>query len=247
MLYELVGTNARILGTMHRVPPNQLRWVEPTRKALSWADEICVEMLLKHGPSLAKPASTHLAGALPADLKTKIGSFWPASVLGALETANLPSVWLVTSGLDIATDEGVEFLAEQAAARDGKTISQLEDIESLIRAFDDVPLADFEHLLRARLRRTAQERARFDKFYRSWRAHDVPAMTALMRADILPSVQRAMFDIRNASWAPTIAATARAPGRTLFLVGAAHLCGEDNVLALLGRNFGLDARRLAFQ
>lgn len=247
MLYELVGTNARILGTMHRVPPNQPRWIEPTKNALAWADEICVEMLLKHGPSLAKPPSPHLACTLPADLQAKINSFWPTSLLGTLETANLPSVWLVTSGLDLAMDEGVEFLAEQIATNDGKMISELEDLESLIRAFDGVPLADFEHLIRARLKRTPQEKAKFEKFYRSWRAHNVPGMTALMRADILPSVRKAMFDSRNANWAPTIAAAAQQPKKTLFLVGAGHLCGEGHVLELLARDFGLDARRLAFQ
>ena len=59
-------------------------------------------------------------------------------------------------------DERVEFLAERMAANDGKAISQLEDLESLIRAFDGVPLADFEHLIRARTvrgRREAREPA----------------------------------------------------------------------------------------
>ncbi|MGO4391220.1 TraB/GumN family protein [Variovorax sp. M-6] len=247
MLYELVGTNARILGTMHRVPPNQPRWIGPTKNALAWADELWVEMLLKHGPSLAKPTSPHRADALPADLQTKIGSFWPTALLGALEAANLPSVWLVTSGLDVAMDEGVEFLAEQIAANGGKTISELEDLGSLIQAFDGVPLADFEHLIRARLKRTPQEKAKFEKFYRSWRAHNVPGMTALMRSDILPSVRKAMFDSRNTHWAPTIAAAARTPKNALFLVGAGHLCGEGNVLELLARDFGLEARRLPFQ
>ena len=169
------------------------------------------------------------------------------ALLGALEAANLPSVWLVTSGLDVAMDEGVGFLAEQTAANDGRTISELEDLESLIRAFDGVPLADFEHVIRARLKRTPQEKAKLEKFYRSWRAHNVPGMTALMRADIRPSVRKAMFDIRNANWAPTIAAAARAPKKTLFLVGAGHLCGEGNVLELLARDFGLEARRFRFR
>jgi len=35
---------------MHRLPPNQPRWIE-TKNALIWADEIYVEMLLKHAPS----------------------------------------------------------------------------------------------------------------------------------------------------------------------------------------------------
>ena len=241
MFYAVEGTSTVLMGTMHMVPRGQIKWRDDARRAFDWAERLVFEMHTDRAKRLCEAKTEHRP--IPAAFAHLISEKWPTAALGPIEGSNVPAAWLmgISQGLDV--DPGPEE-AMKGWAGGTEAITELEAPEDFIAAFSSVPAEDLDASMRWRFREKALSKQRFEQMYRAWRLHDVSKMLKLRNANLHPSIRRAIFDVRNEQWAPKIADFARSADRTLILVGAGHLCGQNSVLELLGRDFGLTSVRI---
>lgn len=243
MLYQIEGTNTRIMGTLHRVPPGKSEWNGRVVQQCKWAEQFAVEMLLSKAPQLFCAPTDRSVSLLPQDLREKLKALWPAH-LGPFDGANLPGAALLASIADTPTDPGVEYLVENEAS-DIRPIHELEDAAEFIAGFAAIPASQYATAIRISLKRTADHRAkRLQEIYECWNAGDGPALYAALTQELPPAFIEPMFIARNTAWTPKIAALSSRPERLLICVGAGHLCGPKNVLELLHRDHHLKAKAL---
>lgn len=240
MLYQLKGTNTRIIGTLHRVPTGMNSWMPRVLEQCNWAQEFAVEMRLANAPAIFSTPTIRTVSLLPSNLRAKLKGYWPAH-LGPFEDANLVGATLLASIVDVPADPGVEFIVEDSAA-DGRHIFELEDASDFHAGFADIPASQFATAIRMSLKRTPEHRAgRLRLLYERWEAGGRDELHATLVEELPPAFKAPMFTSRNAAWAPKIASLARRPARLLICVGAGHLCGPGNILEALERDHGLVA------
>ncbi len=239
MPYLIEGTRTLLAGTMHMVPKGEDGWHAEFRRAFDWSQQRVFEMHTHRVRRLCEERTPH--GPMPAALHELLAAEWPSQAVGPLQECNVPTAWMIGVGMGMDASPGPEALvAAWAGGTEG--IAELETPGEFLAGFADVPAGDFVDSLRWSQQQRPLVRKRFEQMYRAWRADDLAALGELRDADLPASLGRAMFDRRNALWAPRIAAGAKSPARTLVLVGAGHLCGPQGLLALLEREHGLALR-----
>ena len=74
-----------------------------------------------------------------------------------------------------------------------------------------------------------------DKIIAGWHEGDIEKMNQILNADLEedPKVRELLLTERNHNWIPPIEEAIAGDTNTLFLVGAAHLVGEESVVDLL--------------
>lgn len=144
------------------------------------------------------------------------------------------------------TPEGVDMHFAARAAADGKPVGELESIETQLNylatmgegnesEFVLVSLADFE-----------QTAELMEQMVVAWRAGDDDALSNYFVNDLKtrsPEVYQSLLVERNRNWLPLIEDMLKTPERELVLVGAAHLLGDDGLLALLAAG-GYEVRQM---
>ncbi|MEJ8813392.1 TraB/GumN family protein [Variovorax ureilyticus] len=246
MLYEIAGTNARILGTMHYFPAGPQRWVEPVRKIYGWAERIYVEMKAERGFDIFKQPARLMARDLPADLRASVEPHWPREQLGDMEHCSALSVCLFANNLAMPPTkvDGIEAAVRAWLGSSGDVL-ELETPEDFVQAAHDVPLDDLLFSTRFVLSQDAAEGARnFEAQARAWRVHDLAKLERIARIGTTEAMRRALFEVRNRKWAEIIAREAKSPKRTLVLCGAGHLCGPNNLRDVLATAHGFRLARM---
>lgn len=134
------------------------------------------------------------------------------------------------------TPQGIDVYFHTRAVGDGKATGELESVQDQIdllagmgegyeSEFVLYSLADFE--------RAAET---IEDMIRTWRTGDLDAMQLLFVDEMktsAPDVYDAMLVDRNNNWMPTIESLFGQEQTALVLVGAAHLVGDDGLIALL--------------
>jgi len=161
---------------------------------------------------------------------------------GTLFDRMRPSLVAMTiTGLEAARlgarpEFGVESIFARQAKIDGKTVRGLETAEFQLDLLTDLDPDAQESLLRSTLQETERSEASFDALVKAWKSGDLEGLENLLEE---PLASESLFtpmilDERNRNWLPLIEAELeRDSGDTLVLVGAAHLVGENGLLALL--------------
>lgn len=243
MLYEIAGTNTRILGTLHFVPPGQHGWVDPVRRLYEWADRIYVEMKVEKGLDLLKSPSRFMARDLPSELREAVEPYWPRAVLGDLDRYNLPGVCFVVNSLGLSQVDGVEATVRAWLGSSGDVL-ELETPEDFVHAANEVPLNDLLLSVRYGIHQQADAQRAFQAKARAWRVHDLVKLEALTKIGTTQAMRQALFETRNRNWGAIIAREVKSPERTLVLCGAGHLCGPNNLREILERDHGRSVKRL---
>lgn len=245
MLYEIAGTNTRILGTLHQVPPGPQRWIEPVRRIFDGAEKIYVEMKAERGIDLFKFPARFMARDLPSDLREAIEPHWPRNVHGDMDQCSLLGMCLFASSLSTPSQvDGVEAVV-RAWLGPSRDVLELEAPKDFVQAVEDVPIEDLLLTARFGLRQRPEEAQRlFEAKARAWRVHDLKKLEELIQIGTTLALRRAIFETRNRNWAETIAHAATSPERTLVLCGAGHLCGPNNLREVLERDHGHGVNRL---
>jgi uncharacterized protein YbaP (TraB family) len=136
------------------------------------------------------------------------------------------------------TPQGIDMYFHTRAIGDGKPTGELESVQDQIdllagmgegyeSEFILYSLADFD--------RAAET---IEDMIRTWRSGDLDEMQALFVDEMqaqAPDVYDAMLVDRNNNWMPVIESLFGQEDTALVLVGAAHLVGEDGLIALLER------------
>jgi hypothetical protein len=104
-----------------------------------------------------------------------------------------------------------------------------------VSLFDDMPMDQQDRLLASMLKDIDTEQTNMNKLIDAWRDGDAPTVERLVLADMKgePAVYKRMLVDRNRAWVPKIDQLLARNGRSLVVVGAAHLVGPDGLLALL--------------
>jgi uncharacterized protein YbaP (TraB family) len=120
------------------------------------------------------------------------------------------------------------------AKSDGKGVQALETIEYQISRFDEMPLELQDHLLAETLKSIDTERASMSKLIESWRTGDAAAVEGIVLKDLQkePQLYQRLLVERNRNWMPKLEALFARSGRSMVVVGAAHLVGPDGLLAM---------------
>ena len=243
MLYEVAGTNTRILGTLHFFPPGPQRWIDPVRRIYDWADRIYVEMKAEKGLDLFTLPARYMAHDLPSDLYEAVQPSWPREVLGHLDSCNLFGVCLLVGTLGLSRVDGIEAMVRAWLGSTGDVL-ELETAVDVVQAANEVPLSDLLFSLRFTLQQQADAQRSFEAKSRAWRVHDLAKLEALTKVGTTEAMRRQLFETRNRKWAEIIALEAKSPERTLVLCGAGHLCGPSNVREVLEKDHGYSVCRL---
>ncbi|MGY6551830.1 MAG: TraB/GumN family protein [Erythrobacter sp.] len=119
---------------------------------------------------------------------------------------------------------------------------ELEGTAAQLAIFDSLPERAQRALLVAVIEASEQPASEARRLREAWLRGDLAAIEAATQDGILADAElRARLLVeRNARWMPAIEAELQSPARPLIAVGAAHLVGEDGLVALLGaRGYGV--------
>jgi uncharacterized protein YbaP (TraB family) len=243
MLYEIAGTNTRILGSMHMVPPGRDRWMQPVRSAFDWSEQIYVEMKEENYPALLTAPTALMARDMPSDLYAAVSGLWPALPFTPLAECNLLGASLIASGVGVPSQPGVESLLRKWAGPLAD-VRELESPEDFVRAGGDVPTDDLVSMTWTALRSKADGPRNLAAKYRAWQVHDLHKLEALLQIGTTERARAAIFGKRNQTWGPVIADASKSAQRTLIVCGCGHLCGPNNLRQILEREYGFVLKRL---
>lgn len=240
-----------IFGSVH-VLPRGLDWRPPVLDAaLKTADDLWFETDL----SGDRDAESHLfairEGTMPGQagliaLLTPEGRGRLDRVCARLGLAPAAldglKPWLADITLSVAAlaaqgvgvNDGVERSLLEAAPQAARRT--FETREAQIGFFAGAPLADQLASLEDTLRQLDEDPDYYDRLIRAWTAGDAKGIEAL-GLEPLKRVSPVLYDRviaqRNRRWAEAIEQRLAGAGRTVIVVGAGHLVGDDGVPALL--------------
>ena len=123
-----------------------------------------------------------------------------------------------------------------------------ETVEDQIRVFDTLPMKIQDAMLKESLVMTdskKRERA-FLHMVKSWHQGNLDGLEDLVETmKTYPLYYKKLLVQRNNNWMPQIEKFLTEKKNVLVIVGAAHLAGEDGLLALLTAN-GYELERMSF-
>lgn len=242
MLYQIEGTQTRMLGTLHIVPSGKQEWVEYVRRCYKWSERVVVEMKPANAiQGLRSDAGDH--DRVPADLLNKVKARWKEDRFGPLASTSLMGIYLMYSATGLACEIGVEGTLATWMT-DPESAGEIETPTEFANAFRDIPAEEFVGALRQRVGADAKANQVFAQIYRAWRGNSGEKLAKLLRTGMPERIRACMFDKRNETWAPRLKNLAESPDRTLICIGAGHLHGAKNVRELLRANYGLSCIRI---
>ncbi len=247
-------TTIHLLGTVHLLRPD-LAWRSPEiDRALNAATTLVFEIdttspqsqrdlmafvseagLAKDGRQLTSlmnqgEAADFAAAAAGVDMPVEamqVMKPWYAAM-------TLSALYMQKDGYD--PKAGVEAVLEQSARAGGKQLAYLETPQQQLGHFAELPEEIQMDFLVSSLDRLDESGSDLDVIVAEWADGDTQGMARLLSDAEMwgsPALYDALLVKRNEAWVPKIKAMLDAPGTVLVAVGAAHLTGDDSVIASL--------------
>jgi uncharacterized protein len=240
-----------LFGSVHVLPP-ELRWRPAALDAaLTAADDIWFEIPVDDATAheIGRLASLH--GTLPPG-QSLFGLLSPADAARLVRIAGDSGVnpqaldrlkpWLAEVALasalygkaGAASDHGVEATLS-AAAPAATARRALETPADQIALFSETPMADQIASLLGSMAEIEADPDTFTDLLKVWMAGDVVGLARETQSlrEASPALFRRLVTLRNAAWVTMLDARLKGRGRTVVVVGAGHLVGEDGVPARL--------------
>jgi uncharacterized protein len=247
MYFEIVGTQARLLGSMHAWPaeaagPELPGWIED---AYQWSECLYFEADTTQVAPIARyPAGSNLQQFLPQSVYSDLERALPAEI--AFLRGLKP--WAALVNLQFLGKQlrgGVEPQLSSRAATDLKPIAYLETVAEFVDCVEGVSPEDYAEAFAYALRNLGQLQRVLTDMQHIWFSGRIDLIERLIPQTLLglPIVAKILLNDRNLAWLPKILAAIGASQRTLIAVGAAHLPREQGIIALLNRA-GLTVRPL---
>lgn len=181
---------------------------------------------------------TVLSPGTKALLNKHLGDFGPMGEVAKrfkpwLAALTIESLAWVNAGFD--PNLGLDKHFYDRAVADGKAVQGFETMAFQVSLFDEMPMDQQDRLLASMLKDIDTEQANMTKLIAAWRDGDAPTVERLVLADMKgeTAVYKRMLVDRNRSWIPKIDQLLARNGRSLVVVGAAHLVGPDGLVAIL--------------
>lgn len=245
---ERDGLKGWLFGTIH-VLPKGVAWETPAiRQAMAEADRLVLEAAdlqdeqktLSLFESMGRsPGLPPLEQRVPANDAPELDRImadggtntqllsgyesWAAAML--LSAASQQS-------LGVSQSDGVEPVLIATFRKAGKPIGGLETVGRQFGAFDTLPESAQQKLLVQTIHEAKGMKALYDRILTAWVKGD---MDAIAKEDRIgeqpdPQVEEAILTARNRDW---VKAMEPIRGRPFIAVGAGHLTGDGNLIAML--------------
>lgn len=247
MYQQIVGTNVRILGTMHAFPVGSLGMPQRCIEAFGWADHRLLEHNKEHMPPLmVLPEGKSLSDLLSPEAVAKVREYWPLTAPHPLERTKPWAAMILSNMTAVRMEAGVEDRLVALTGLDGQW-NTMETAEECAQLFDAIPLAALERAIEWAAVRRDRAQANFQAMYDAWVAQDEFALlTAAGEAPMVrdPDLRVNMLDRRNELWADRIVEfMVASPYKIMLAVGVFHLVGEGSLIEVLARR-GLAVERV---
>lgn len=134
------------------------------------------------------------------------------------------------------TAQGVDSYLGKKAARDGKTLSELETIDEQIEYIANISKGNESALIIQTIEDFVNLPEELTQLTTAWRKGDEQTLYELGIKPIrqnYPQVYHSLIVERNNNWLPKIEQLIKQQDDTFILVGAMHLIGEDGLLKQL--------------
>jgi uncharacterized protein len=254
-LWRLADADSEIwlFGTVHVLPAN-VTWRGPrVNAALDAAEEFVTETDMSSEATARIQVLAAQLGALPpgAQLSALLTAEDAARLAAAaqgmgIDPQRLESTrpWLAALQLSYtyaaaqghSAEYGVETVLGAAARAQGKRLSFLETPEQQIGVLSNLTENAELHLLMQTVQQIEDDSGVLDAMDAAWARGDVDELARLLDAqwrDGGAEIHEAVILNRNRAWTNEIARRMEGSGTMFIAVGAAHLVGEGNVIALL--------------
>lgn len=243
---------AYLFGSFHILPP-EMKWRnDRTERAYASSQHLVTEVAMDAAADPVQAAKMRIQMALPPNelLEDYVSSDTYQRVVDLAADLEIPMVslarmrpWAAGMVLTVSymskngfdPEAGADRCFRARAVEDGKSLGALESIEQQIEALASLSKVDGEVMIKDMLRFLGDVDGALSETLEAWRTGDTAKLEKLSIADLkrFPSAYEALLVRRNRNWLPQIEAFLKS-GKTYFVVvGAAHLVGEDSVVAML--------------
>lgn len=140
------------------------------------------------------------------------------------------------SSIDFRPELGIEHHFYRMAKDAGKPTGGLETIQDQLNVFDTLPLNIQDALLQESLSLTGstEREHAFLRMVKDWHQGNLDGLEQLVGSfKTYPLFYKNLLVQRNQNWVPQIESFLKEKSHVLIIVGAAHLAGNDGLLALL--------------
>ncbi|MCF4167225.1 TraB/GumN family protein [Zavarzinia compransoris] len=240
-----------LFGTMHAVSAD-FEWADPrVVRAFEQSDELWLEVDISNDFDFTVAILTYGVN-YGASFVEELTDEEIELVDEAAERSDIPPVilrhlrpWAVSMLIDVnlifgrggETNAYPDNDLEIAASSVDKPVHYLETIGDQLRAFSEMDWDAELHMMRVRLHFVRDEegsRLVAEKMANAWQGGDVEGIEAVIGDDFEPgSLNDRLFRQRNERWMAKIRDVLTGAGTSFIAVGAGHLVGPHNVLALL--------------
>lgn len=160
-------------------------------------------------------------------------------------------VYLLLSSLEASRhgakpELGLETTYYSKTVADGKPSRGLETIAFQISVLNSFETARIETIINEALDEVEENAATLDEITSAWKSGDAEKLASVVadQSGFTPELREALLTGRNRNWIPEIEKALATDRDVMFLVGAAHLVGEDGVVDLL-REKGFQVEQVA--
>ncbi|MCI5107243.1 MAG: TraB/GumN family protein [Pseudomonadales bacterium] len=239
-------------GTVHLLRPSDYPLPEEFETAYNAADELVFETDLSSMGDLATQAQM-LAELTYNDART-LQSVLNEQAYAALEeytaSVGLPismmqkfKPGMVISTLQVMqfqsmgfTPEGVDAYFNERALGDGKALAALETVQEQIGFLAAMGEGNESEFILLSLSDLEESDAMMEDMISAWREGNTRQLSDMFVDDMreqAPEIYESLLRSRNLAWLPQIESMLADANTEFVLVGAAHLVGEDGLLAML--------------
>jgi uncharacterized protein YbaP (TraB family) len=252
-VWVLEGKSNRvyIAGSIHMLRPNGNALPAALEAAYADAEKLVFELdlddlnqMLVAGEMMTagtRQDGQTLSGSMPVALAGRLNKSaetlgLPAAMLDTMEpwlaALVMTSVSLVKQGY--SAEAGVDQQLTTRARKDRKPVAGLETPAEQFDAFDTLSDATQLRLLEMTFDELENGGADLRDIEAAWRSGDMRELARVLQDDMakFPELERAILFERNRRWVPRIQRMLHGKDDVLVVVGAAHLLGDQGVIAL---------------
>jgi uncharacterized protein YbaP (TraB family) len=254
-------TTIYLFGTFH-VGDGKVDWFnDDVKTAFDKSSEVYLELIPSEDPATMAPLiqkyafdksgktlTEKLSPAARKELAKQLAAMGaPANALDKFTPmfAAMTLALVPYQAMGMTAEHGTEKKLMAAAKASGKTLGELEGLESQLKMLNRIPepvqLASLEEMLKT----FDEAPAMIKRMVTYWNGGDAEGFATLMKEmqGSAPGVYKVMMTERNEEWAKWIDARLDKPGTVFLGVGTAHLAGADSVQKLLAAR-GIQSARV---
>ncbi|WP_276497688.1 TraB/GumN family protein [Pontibacter litorisediminis] len=251
LLWKITGKGLKkpsyLYGTIHAICPDKMAISEALRASVSQTEQLSLELDMDDPEMTAQimqlvklPAGQSLKAMFNEEQYKALADLFSTSYgMDIQHLDNMKPFMLYTMLIPVMTEctpESYEQKLMELAHSQQKEVVGIESVQQQMEAVDKLPNEIYADMLVRTATDLPQSKADYQEMVTLYLAQDLKGLQELMKRDYSEENYNKFSEVflvqRNKNWIPVMERMAREKP-TLFAVGAAHLAGENGVLALL--------------